>query len=452
MRKRELCILIDPKNESIQKEEEKCILCGLCKKVCENEMLVIKNLALPKKKSIVCIRCGQCANICPTEAIKERMDYQKIQKMREEANKTIVISVAPAVRASLGEAFGMEVGTNVEGKIVTALKKLGANYVFDLTFGADLTVMEEAMELVTRMKQKKDIPLFTSCCPAWVNYVERFYPTLLPYLSTTKSPVSIQGATVKTYFAKKANINPENIVNIVVVPCTAKKYEIKREELSVASSYHQIEKKQDNDYVITTRELAKWIQEEKIDFTSLEDGKFDSPLGRGSGSGVIFGNTGGVAEAILRTSYFFLTGKDLAKDKLVFEEVRGIQGIKKAKIHIEGRNLQIAVVNGIKNAKEILKQLQRGECPYHLIEVMTCVGGCIAGGGQPKSTMLQLQKTKLSRMQTLYVEERELSKRLSYQNPEIKQIYQEFYEKPNSKIAKEILHTKYQDRSNELRK
>ena len=303
------------------------------------------------------------------------------------------------------------------------------------------------MELVNRIKENKNLPQFTSCCPAWVKYVEIFYPELIPNLSTTKSPISMQGATIKTYFAKQKNINPQDIINVVIAPCTAKKYEIKRKEMNSSAEFNGIENIMDNDFVLTTRELAMWIKEEKIDFRNLGNTKFDSPLGKGTGAGVIFGNTGGVMEAALRTAYYFITGKDLEQEKIEFNTVRGMQGIKEAQIEIEGTIVKVAVANGMKSAQELIEKIKKGEVEYHFVEVMNCKGGCIAGGGQPKSTLLEMIDTRVKRIQSLYADDEKNTLRVSYKNPEIKEIYKEFYEKPNSKIAEKLLHTKYENKS-----
>lgn len=443
----ELVVPIAKDNISIEKDDKKCIECGYCRRVCNNEITVGRMYDLGVTGNPICINCGQCANMCPTEAIKEKMDYINLREIIKDKSKTVVVSIAPAVRAALGEEFGIEKGTNVEEKIVTALKLLGAKYVFDITFGADLTIMEEAMELVNRIKENKNLPQFTSCCPAWVKYVEIFYPELIPNLSTTKSPISMQGATIKTYFAKQKNINPQDIINVVIAPCTAKKYEIKRKEMNSSAEFNGIENIMDNDFVLTTRELAMWIKEEKIDFRNLGNTKFDSPLGKGTGAGVIFGNTGGVMEAALRTAYYFITGKDLEQEKIEFNTVRGMQGIKEAQIEIEGTIVKVAVANGMKSAQELIEKIKKGEVEYHFVEVMNCKGGCIAGGGQPKSTLLEMIDTRAKRIQSLYADDEKNTLRVSYKNPEIKEIYKEFYEKPNSKIAEKLLHTTYEDKS-----
>lgn len=440
MRNYDLEVPISKKNDALVKNDKKCITCGHCKKVCENDITVARMFKISPNREPICINCGQCANICPTEAIHERFDYLKVKNiLHDKKGKIVVMSIAPAVRVALGEEFGLAPGTNLEGHIAAALKKLGANYVFDITFGADLTIMEEAMELVDRIKNNGVLPMFTSCCPAWVKYAEIFYPELLPNLSTAKSPISMQSTIIKTYFANKIKVSPNKIINIVIAPCTAKKSEIKRQELSYT--------KKDTDYLLTTRELALLLKEENIDITKLKSRKFDSPLATGSGAGVIFGSTGGVCEAALRTAYYFITGKNLKKEELNFKNVRGMSGIKEAEIDIEGNIIRVAVCNGMKNAQELIEKVLNKEVEYHFIEVMNCLGGCIAGGGQPKITLLNMSETKSFRMESLYAEDEKMTLRLCHKNPEIKIIYKSFLDKPNSKIAHKLLHTKYKDKS-----
>ena len=433
-------IPISLENPSISLEKEKCIKCGKCRDICNNEVTVARMYELGITKEPICINCGQCAIYCPTEAIFEKYDYLKVKEYLKRKDKTIVFNIAPAVRVAIGEEFGFEVGENLDQQIVGALKSIGADYVFDITFGADLTIMEEAMELVTRIKENKKLPMFTSCCPAWVKYAEIFYPEILPNLSTCKSPIAMQGTTIKTYFAKKINVKPKDLINIVIAPCTAKKYEIKRNELNVTDTY-------DTDYILTTRELAKLLKEEKVDLKNIAKSEFDSPLGLGTGAAVIFGNTGGVMEAALRTAYFYLTGKDLENNQLVFSEVRGMNGIKETKIDINGLIVKVAIANGMKNAKKLLDKMKEKTLDYQFIEVMNCSGGCIAGGGQPKTTLLNMNITKKKRIDGLYLEDEKMIKRVSYKNPDIVKIYREFYEKPNSKIAHQYLHTTYTDKS-----
>lgn len=435
-------------NVSIKRDLSKCIQCKECKNICDNEITVGRMYDLQKTKfNPICINCGQCANFCPTEAIQERIEFTQVKEKIEDKTKTVIISIAPAVRVALGEEFGLEEGSYVEDKIVGALRRLGADYVLDITFGADLTIMEEASELVKRIKENKNLPLFTSCCPAWVKYAEIFYPELLINLSTAKSPISMQGSIIKTYFANKMKINPENIVNVVVAPCTAKKYEIRRPEMNKAGKYLNNENIRDNDYVITTRELAKWIKEEGIDFNNIAPSEFDNPLGRGTGAGIIFGNTGGVAEAALRTAYYFITGENLEDDKINFNVARGMQGIKEAQIDINGTIVKVAIANGMKNAKILIDKLLAKEVEYHFIEVMNCNGGCIAGGGQPKTTLAKLEETKKKRINSLYKKDASMKKRLSHQNPDIIEIYKEFLNEPLSEMSEKLLHTEYEDKS-----
>ena len=433
-------------NVSITRDMSKCIKCKMCKDICDNEVTVGRMYKLQKTKNPICINCGQCANFCPTEAIKEKIEFDKVKDIIKNKEKIVIASIAPAVRVALGEEFDLSPGTYVEDKIISALRKLGFSYVFDITFAADLTIMEEATELIKRIKENKNLPLFTSCCPAWVKYAEIFYPELLSNISTCKSPISMQGSIVKTYFANKMKIKPENIVNVVISPCTAKKYEIRRPEMNKAGLYLDKDIR-DNDYVITTRELASWIKEENIDFDKLDKGTFDNPLGRGTGAALIFGNTGGVAEAALRTAYNLITKKDLSDDKINFNDVRGMEGIKEAQIDIEGTIIKVAIANGMKNAKILIDKILAKEVEYHFIEIMNCAGGCIAGGGQPKITLANLDKTKQKRIASLYNKDSNMEKRLSYKNPDIIEIYKEFLIKPLSETSERLLHTKYEDKS-----
>ena len=433
-------VLISKNNDALIKEDSKCITCGMCKRICTNDITVAKMFEVNPNIEPICINCGQCANICPTDAIHEIYQYLEIKNLlQNKGNKKIVISVAPAVRVALGELLGFPEGTNLESKIPTIIHKMGADFAFDITFGADLTIMEEAMELVERIKENKRLPQFTSCCPAWVKYCEIFYPQLLPNLSEAKSPIAMQSSIIKTYFANKINVKPEDIIHIVVAPCTAKKSEINRKELNVT--------KKDTDYLITTREFGLLIKEFNIDVNTLEDSKFDSPMQLGSSSGVIFGVTGGVCEAGLRTAYYYLTNKDLPNDKLVFQSIRGMQGIKEASIDINGRVVKVAVCNGINNAVALIDRLLKNEVHYDWIEVMNCPGGCISGGGQPKVKFPFIPRVRQNRMNALYKEDELMQVRLCHKNPEIVALYDEFLQKPGSPKAKEILHTSFSDKS-----
>ena len=428
-------IPISKKNLAIEKDKNKCVNCGYCVRTCSNDITIFKMYDKNKTKEPICIHCGQCTNICPTEAIHERFDYLKVKKLLQDKKKIITFSIAPAVRVSLGEEFNFKVGTNIEGKIVSALKKIGANYVFDINFGADLTIMEEAMELVNRLKNNKLLPMFTSCCPAWVSFVEIFYPKLISNLSTCKSPISMQSTIIKNYFTKLHNINKRDIINIVVAPCTAKKYEITRDEL--------ITNMKDCDFVLTTRELAMLFKDFKIDLKNTRNKKFDNPFGISSTSGMIFGSTGGVAISAIRTAYYFMTKKNLKKKDLVFQELKGMKGVKETSIIINDKEVKICVINGLKNAKTILDKINNKELYYDFIEVMNCQGGCIAGGGQPKITLLNMNDTKSKRMNALYNEEENHELRFCHENPYIKELYQNFLQEPNSQIANDLLHTTY---------
>lgn len=428
---------IEKDNVSIWRDEELCVKCGACKSVCKFNVGVYGNYDLAKTNDkAICINCGQCSLVCPMMSICEVKDYLKVKEIMK-SDKIKIFQTAPSVRAALGEEFGYELGTNVEGKMVSALRELGADYVFDTTFGADLTIMEEANELVDRIKNKKTLPMFTSCCPAWVKFVETFYPKFIPNLSSCKSPILMQGSIIKNYFADVNNIDRNNIVSIAVTPCTAKKYEIKREEFG-----------NDIDYVITTRELADWIRDEKIKFKDLDDSNFDNIMGRGTGAGIIFGNSGGVTEAAFRTANHILGGKE---DKILkFEETRGLGNIKEAVVKIGDNELKVAVINGTGDARKILDKLNVGEVNYDFIEVMACEGGCIAGGGQPRVHFPVTGEVKIKRKDCLFDLDENCKIRNSYENPDIIKIYDEYLGKPLSDKSETLLHTNYVNRSNDL--
>ncbi|MBS5113198.1 MAG: [FeFe] hydrogenase, group A [Coprobacillus cateniformis] len=445
---------IECDNPSIQRDEEKCIKCGQCKNICQDYIGVHGTYTLEETgDKAVCINCGQCANVCPVSSIHETYEYQLIQEEMKDPDKIIIFNTSPSVRIALGEEFGMADGSFVEGKMVALLRKLGARYVLDTNFSADLTILEEGTELIRRLtKQTKPLPQFTSCCPAWVKYLEIYHPDMRDNLSTAKSPIGMQGPTVKTYFAKKMNLDPTKIVNVAVTPCTAKKYEIRREEMCDAGKYLGIEGMRDMDYVITTRELAKWAKEENIDFASLEDSSFDPLMGEASGAGVIFGNSGGVMEAALRTAYEIMTGQSAPADLLAYTPVRGLDDVKEASVEINGMTVNIAVIFGTKNASEFIEKMKTGDKQYHFIEVMTCPGGCIGGGGQPKDIKYQGDILRAKRIAGLYNRDQSMTLRKSHENPEIKQLYAEFYQEPMSDLAEEMLHTSYTDKSKELGK
>lgn len=445
---------IECDNPSIQRDEEKCIKCGQCKNICQDYIGVHGTYSLEDTLDrAVCINCGQCANVCPVSSIHETYEYPFIQEDMKNSDKIIIFNTSPSVRIALGEEFGMEDGTFVEGKMIALLRKLGAKYVLDTNFSADLTILEEGTELIRRLtKQTKPLPQFTSCCPAWVKYLEIYHPEMRNHLSTAKSPIGMQGPTVKTYFAKKMNLDPTQIINIAVTPCTAKKYEIKREEMCDAGKYLGIDNMRDMDYVITIRELAKWAKEENIDFTSLKDSKFDSLMGEASGAGVIFGNSGGVMEAALRTAYEIMTGESAPINLLTYTPVRGLDDVKEASVDMNGITVNIAVIFGTKNASQFIEKMKTADKKYHFVEVMTCPGGCIGGGGQPKDTKYQGDLLRAKRIAGLYNRDQSMNLRKSHDNPEIQQLYKDFYQEPMSDLAENMLHTTYIDRSKELGK
>lgn len=445
---------IEQDNPSIRREEAKCIKCGQCRDVCRDQIGVLGHYDLSKTKdTAICIHCGQCANVCPVGSITEQFEYQEVEKAVKDPDKIVIVSTSPSVRAALGEEFGMPDGSFVEGKMVALLRALGADYVLDTNFAADLTIMEEGSELLERLQAKdKPLPQFTSCCPAWVKFAETYYPQLLPHISSAKSPIGMQGPTVKTYFAKKMKIDPSKIVNVALTPCTAKKFEIRRDEMKAASEYLGIEGIRDMDYVITTREAAMWAREKGIDFSALPEAEYDSLMGTGSGAGVIFGNTGGVMEAALRTAYELATGEKAPDVLYELEPVRGMEGIREASLEVGELTLNVAVIYGTANARRFLEENLLGERKkqYHFVEVMTCPGGCIGGGGQPKDTEYKGDALRKKRIESLYNRDRSMQLRLSHENEEIKQLYAEFYHKPLSELAEKMLHTMYTDRSADL--
>ncbi|MCI6630530.1 MAG: [FeFe] hydrogenase, group A [Lachnospiraceae bacterium] len=445
---------IEKDNPSICRDEEKCIKCGMCKDVCTTQIGVHGTYTFEETDGkAVCINCGQCANVCPVDSITEKYEYQNVRDAVDQPDKIVIVSTSPSVRAALGEEFGMPDGSFVQGKMVALLKKLGVDYVLDTNFSADLTIVEEASELIERVtKQTAPLPQFTSCCPAWVRYAEIYHPEILPNISTAKSPIGMQGPTIKTYFAKKAGLDPKKIVNVALTPCTAKKYEIRRDEMSDAGKYYGDPDMRDMDMVITTRELAKWAKEEGIDFASLEDQDYDKLMGEASGAGVIFGNTGGVMEAALRTAYEYITGGPAPDALFHFEPVRGYEGIREATVKVGDLDVNVAIVYGTANAEKVISQIQSGEKQYHFVEVMTCPGGCIGGGGQPKDIMKDKDEVRKARIASLYTKDEAMTLRKSHENPEIKQVYEEFYGKPLGEMAEKMLHTSYTDRSDTIKK
>ncbi len=444
---------IEEDNPSIRRNEALCIKCGMCKEVCTQQIGVHGTYTLEETGGkAICIHCGQCANVCPPASITEVYEYPAVRSAVKDPDKVVIVSTSPSVRAALGEEFGMPKGAFVQGKMVALLRALGADYVLDTNFSADLTIMEEASELLQRITTgDKPLPQFTSCCPAWVKFAETYYPELLPNISSAKSPIGMQGPTIKTYFAKKMGIDPEKIVNVALTPCAAKKFEIRRSEMNAAGKKLGIPTMRDMDQVITTRELALWAKEEGVDFTSLPDSDYDRLMGAASGAGVIFGNTGGVMEAALRTAYTFITGQQPPADLLDLQPVRGYDGIREASLDIQGTTVNVAVVYGTANVRKMIEWVKSGEKQYHFIEVMTCPGGCIGGGGQPRDILADADETRKARISSLYQRDAGMERRLSHENQEMKQLYAEFYGKPLSELAEKMLHTAYLDRSGDLK-
>ena len=439
---------VDDLSPSIVRDNNKCILCRRCVAACNNQKVgvigavnrgfttAIESPWSLKLVEMPCINCGQCIVSCPVGALYEKDETRKVWDLINDPEKHVVVQPAPAVRAALGEEFGLPMGTSVTGKMATALHRLGFDRVFDTDFAADLTIMEEANELVERVKEGGTLPMITSCSPGWIKFCETYYPEFIPNLSSCKSPHEMLGAMVKTYYAEKAGIDPKNIAVVSVMPCTAKKFEAQRPELSNDDM-------QDVDAVLTTRELAKMIKEAGIDFNSLPDGDFDSLMGQSTGAGVIFGATGGVMEAALRTAYETITGNAL--DDVNFTAVRGIQDIKEATVKVGDLDVSVAVVSGTGNAAKLLDMVKAGEKCYTFIEVMACPGGCVNGGGQPivDSNVRMTCDVRVERAKALYNEDAAKTIRKSHENPEIKQIYADFLGKPGSHKAHELLHTHY---------
>ena len=421
---------VDDDNPSICRDPSKCVKCGNCKSVCRFKQGVYGHYDIQKcKRKTVCVDCGQCSLACPSGAISYKNHYLQLEEMMRDKSKVFVFQTAPAVRVSLAEEFGGQKGEICTGKMVAALRELGANYVFDTTFGADITIMEEAHELVERLKSGKNLPMFTSCCPAWVKFLEIFYPEKINFLSTCKSPIAMLSSMIKTYWAQEKGIDSKSIVNVAITPCTAKKAEAIKEG--------------DYDFVLPVRELADWIKQRGINFRELKNSAFDSLMGKGSGAGVIFGTSGGVMEAALRTAYYFLTGKNLKR--LEFKKVRSLSGFVESQVNLAGKKLKVAVVSGLVNVRKLLSEIEKG-AHYDFVEVMACLGGCLGGGGQPKNINITNEVARQQRSSAIYSLDEKSSIRLCHENPLIKRLYQNYlkdFENP-------LLHTSYSDKSDIL--
>ena len=446
---------IDDKSPSIVRDFSKCILCRRCVSTCKKVQDIgaitssergfgscISTAENQSLNDVDCTFCGQCIEACPVGALHEKDNTEKVWEAIHNPEVVTIVQTAPAVRVGLGEEFGMPIGTNVQGKMVTALKRIGFDKVFDTNTGADFTIMEEANEFIERFTSKDAVlPMITSCSPGWVRYIEMNYPELLPHLSTCKSPHQMFGALIKSYYAEKEGIDPNKIYVVSVMPCIAKKFERTREGMDNNGLC-------DVDNVITTRELSRMIKQANIEFTKLEDSNFDDPMGEATGAGAIFGTTGGVMEAALRTAQDTLTGKDL--DKIDFKAVRGGEGIKKANIKIADKEINVVAASGLANAQKILEEIKQGKADYQFVEIMACPGGCVMGGGQPikSSKVRETVDVRKLRADCLYSIDEASRIRKSHENPVIKKIYKEFLQKPGSEISHKLLHTHY----NEIKK
>ena len=440
---------VDDKSPAIVRDFNKCVLCRRCVGACKNIQNIgaidcinrgfescVSTAGDNSLADVDCTYCGQCIEACPTGALHEQDDTAKVWRKLKDPDVYTIVQTAPAVRVALGEEFGMPIGENTVGKMVTALKKLGFDKVFDTNTGADFTIMEEANEFVDRISNGGVLPMITSCCPAWVRFAEKNYPEQLAHLSSCKSPHQMFGAVIKSYYAKKFNIEASKIYTVSVMPCIAKKYECTREEMEQDGL-------RDVDAVITTRELARMIKQGNIEYTSLEDSIFDDPMGEASGAAAIFGTTGGVMEAALRTAADTIEGKNLGQFE--YTKVRGSAGIKRASVNIAGKDIRVVVASGLRNARKIMNEIKNGKADYDFVEIMACPGGCVMGGGQPikNSKTRSIVDVRKLRAEALYTIDERSVIRKSHENPTIKTIYKEFFENPGSETAHKYLHTKY---------
>ena len=440
---------IDDKSPAIVRDFNKCILCRRCISTCKKVQDIgaidciergfescISTTYDHSLNDVDCTFCGQCIESCPTGALHEKESINDVWAKLKDPDTYVVVQTAPAVRVALGEEFGMPIGTNVKEKMVTALKRLGFDKVFDTNTGADLTIMEEANEFVERLQNGGVFPMITSCSPGWVRFAEKNFGDQLDHLSSCKSPHQMFGAIIKSYFAEKYGIDRNKICTVSVMPCIAKKYECSRPEMEVDGA-------RDVDYVITTRELSRMIKQANIEFTQLEDGNFDDPMGEATGAGAIFGTTGGVMEAAIRTAVDTLENRSI--DRIEYKEVRGEKGIKEATLYVAEKEVKIAVASGLANARKIMEQIRKGESPYHFVEIMACPGGCVMGGGQPikSSTIRATVDVRKLRANALYEIDEKSVIRKSHESPVMKQLYAEFLEKPGSHLAHKYLHTSY---------
>ncbi len=423
-------ILLDPQNPAIQLNMDRCERCGDCKAFCSGYQTV---LDLNREDKFQCVYCGQCTLICPGQALTERYVYPEVMEHLDNTQKIKIASIAPSVRVSIGESFGLMPGRNIDSKLISALRETGFNYVLDTCFGADITVMTEAAELVERLKHGVSGPMFTSCCPAWKRFAELFYPKWVKNISKTKSPFLIQGALTKTWFARKMKLDPAKIIHVAIAPCTGKKYEITLPAAKSAVAWHGNGQYQDLDYSLTTRETTQLLKSRGISrLSSMENGKFDSFMGEASGAGLIFGNTGGVLEATLRTAYWMLNKKDPPEMLLKWDDIRGLRSIRTAEVDLGDRSISVAVVHGLAAIRAFLSDLEKSGRKFDFVEMMACPAGCIGGGGQPRSTS-DYENLCKRRAAALYQLDEKDSIRLSYNNPDVQLVQKEFLNNDKNK-------------------